>query len=90
MSVHYPSKHISHLPVYVDETEIDTEGEMPVSHSTKAKLNKLIPGLPSFSSKSPPTSLLYSKFIMKGMKQDKIPMVRKTLHRKETMTQTNT
>ena len=36
------------------------------------------------------TSLLYSKFIVKGMKKDKIPFVKRELKKKEDLTEAQT
>ena len=75
------SKPVSTIPIVIDETEIDSDGGR-VEGSSKGKLNQIIPEFPAFSMKSNSTSLLYSKFIMKDLKKDKIPRVKRAFKKK--------
>jgi hypothetical protein len=46
------------------------------------RLNQIIPELPQFGIKSNNTALLYSKFIVKGLKEDKISVVKSAFRKK--------
>lgn len=66
------SKPISTLPIFIDEGDIHSvENFKPVSqliNKSKPKLSQLVPELPQFGIKNNSTALLYSKFIVKGLK----------------------
>lgn len=52
----------------------------------KNKLSQIIPQLPAFGVNSKSSALLYSKFIVKGLKNDKIGTVKNALRKKEEVT----
>jgi hypothetical protein len=62
----------------------NNENEDLSSVTYRQKLNNLIPDLPSFSNKNnKSTSLLYSKFIMKGLNTNKVDLVKQSFNMKK-------
>lgn len=62
----------------------NNENEDLGSVTYRQKLNNLIPDLPSFSNKNnKSTSLLYSKFIMKGLNTNKVDLVKQSFNMKK-------
>ena len=80
------SKVVSNIPIYIDEEDTDSFCNLqPVSLTrshTKPTLNTMMPDLPQFPIHSKSTALLYSQFIVKGLKNDKISTVRNAIKKK--------
>jgi hypothetical protein len=70
------SKPQSQTNIFIDSS--DDESDPATLKKVKQKLNYIIPEMPAFvnTNSLAPTALLYSKFIVKGMKNDKINMVK--------------
>jgi hypothetical protein len=70
------SKPHSQTHIFIDNS--DNQSEVASYNINKQKLNDIIPEMPAFpkNKNSASTTLLYSKFIMKGMKSDKIGLVK--------------
>lgn len=59
-----------------------THTYQPYLNKGKPKLNQIMPELPSFGIKGNSTAMLYSKFVVKGLKEDKLSVVKSALKKK--------